>query len=253
MCGFFVLPSKRFSFIKITYICANTFIMMLDDLYKGAQAELNKDQLGYLKPLYFNTFARQSVRKVFNKIFLDIKSNVRKKNWQLDGKNFANYSQYLIQLIEYYSYTTILSSPFVLPLDLEFVQDVFNGSTRISKIEYSTFLDLQDNNYAKPTLCAPYCSKVGDKLVVSPIEINKVNLHYIRTPKVPKWTFQEVDGKPMFDETALDFQDIDMPDTFYDDILTIIVEKASVMLREQLPIQVESQDQNQEIQSENKQ
>ena len=153
---------------------------------------------------------------------------------------------------EYKSYTTILSSPFVLPLDLEFVQDVFNGSTRVSKIEYSTFLDLQDNNYAKPTLCAPSCSKVGGKLVVFPIEINKVTLHYIRTPKVPKWTFQEVNGKPMFDETALDFQDIDMPDTFYDDILTIIVEKASVMLREQLPIQAENTDQKQETASDNR-
>lgn len=226
---------------------------MIDDIYKTVQAELNKDQLGYLKPMYFNSFIRLAQRTVYNDIFTDFKSNVRKKNWHLDGKNLAHYSELLQQLLEYYSDETTLNFPFELPENTEFIADVFYKGKRVTKVSYSALQDIQGSLYATPSDCAPSCSKIGNKIKVLPNTITTVDLHFIRKPKVPKWTFQDILGKPMFDDTVLDFQDVDMPTTFFDKLVSIVVEKAAIMLRDQLPIQAEAADQQQIIQSENTQ
>ena len=229
---------------------------MLDSLYQGAQSILNKDQLGYLKPIDFNLHVRYAVRKMYNKYLLELKSSVRKMNWMLDGKDFANYSEHTRQLLEYYSFITpiSLSTNFPLPTDCEFVEDVFDSAgVRVDKIHYSDYMDLQRNIYANPTACSPICAKVGTSLIVSPISIDPITLHYLRKPKTAKWTFQVVDGKPMFDDTANDFQDVDMPESSYDELLSLIVLQSSKTLRALKISQLENTNKQQDVQEENKQ
>jgi len=225
---------------------------MIDDIYITVQGMLNKEQLGYLKPMLFNRFLNNSIRKVYNKMFTDLKSNVRKMNWMLDGKDFANYSEHLQQLIEFYSSEVDLNTPFLLPTNLEFVADVFVEDKRAEKVHYSDFKDLQRNIYSKPSECAPICAKVGENLKVSPIT-DEVQLHYIRKPRIAKWTFQEVNGKPMFDETRSDFQDVDMPDSFSDALVSLTFEIASIYLKENDGVQLANLEQQQDVALENAQ
>lgn len=229
--------------------------MQIDSIYKTVQAILNKDQLGYLKPMHYNLFLRNAIRKEYNNYLIELRVNVRKSNWHLDGKDMANYSQHVQQLLEYYSEETdiIKTTNFLLPNDLEYIEDVFYGNTRVEKVNYSDFKDLQSNNYAKATLCSPNCAKVGLSLKVSPNDINEISLHYLRKPKEPNWTFIEFQGKPMFNPTASDFQDVDAPETSYDNIISNIVEQASKMLRDLQLTQLENADQNQELQDLNRQ
>lgn len=228
---------------------------MLDFIYKASQAELNKDQLGYLKPMYFNLFIRKAMRKVYNNYLTDLKSNVRKMNWMLDGKDFANLAEHTRQLLEHFSFEEAVSrtTDFNIPADLEYVEDVFFGSTRVEKIHYGTYKDLQSNNYAPPSDCNPICSKVGNVLKVSPSSINDISIHYLRTPKIPNWTFQEYEGKPMFDETASDYQDVDMPKSAEDSLISLVVESASIMLRELAVTQAANAEQAQDTNADNKQ
>ncbi|OYX36668.1 hypothetical protein B7Z00_04480, partial [Candidatus Saccharibacteria bacterium 32-50-10] len=97
--------------------------MAIDTIYKTAQAELNKEQLGYLKPMDFNLYARKGVRKIYDGLLIELKSSVRKMNWMLDGKDFADISEHYQQLLEYFSTVLSVSKTinFVLPEDLEFV------------------------------------------------------------------------------------------------------------------------------------
>lgn len=226
--------------------------MIIDRLYKTVQEILNKEQLGYLKPLAFNLFTNTAIRKIVNKSLVDLKSNQRKENWMLEGKNLSNLTAHTKQLIEYFSKVVPLSSPYDLPDDLDFVEDVFKGNQRVSKIDYSTLLDLRRNIYAQPTECTPYASLVGNKLVVLPDNLGDLELHYLRKPKVAKWTFIEYQGKPVFDGTAQDFQDVDLPEVFFDDLVSIIVELASKQLRELDIAQLEQAEQNQENQLDNR-
>lgn len=228
---------------------------MVDSIYQAVQARLNKEQLGYLKPHYYNPFLKNAVRKMYNKLLLDLKSNVRKMNWMLDGKDFAHLSEHIRQLVEYYSTETPspLVPPFILPDDLEYVEDVFFGDIRVDKIHHSDHLDLRRNIYAKPTECNPVCSKVGDRLKISPDTIGEIDLHYLRQPKTAKWTFNEFQGKPMFNPDAPDFQDVDMPPFAEDELVSLVTEQASKYLRELQLAQLENAEQTQDFQTENRQ
>lgn len=218
--------------------------MQIDSIYQSVQAELNKEQLGYLRPMHFNLFIKNAQRKIYNRLLVDLKSNVRKANWMLDGKDLANLSEHSRQLVEYYSTETDtpLLPPFNLPEDLEYVEDVFFGDTRVDKIHYSDFKDLQRNKYAKPTECNPVCSKVGQTLKVSPKSITKIEMHYLRSPKTPKWTFFVYQDKPMFDDTASDFQDVDMPPFAEEELVSLVIISASKYLRDLQITQLENQE-----------
>lgn len=113
-------------------------------------------------------------------------------------------------------------------------------------------MDLQNNIYAKPNSCIPACTKVGNSLLVSPTQTS-VNLHYLRKPKIANWTFMEVQDKPMFDPTANDYQDIDLPEAFHGKLIDLIVETASIALRMPEVTQAINQNQAQEYQAENNQ
>lgn len=228
---------------------------MLDSIYKTSQEILNKDQLGYLKPMAFNLFIRNAQRKIYNDYLTDLKSNVRRMNWMLDGKDFAKLSEHTQQLLEYFAKEDPVTrtTDFVLPSDLEYVEDVFSDNTRIEKVHYSKYKDLQTNIYAAPSTCIPICSKVGTVLKVSPSSITSISLHYLRKPLTPNWTYVEFESKAMFDITANDYQDVDMPGSAYDKLVSLVVEMASLALRELSVTQAMNQEQAQDLQEENKQ
>ncbi len=228
--------------------------MTIDFIYQTVQAYLNKEQLGYLKPLHFNLFIRKAQRTIYNRYLTDLKSNVRKTNWGLDGKDLANMSEHSRQLVEYFSTESEpITPPFLLPVDLEYIEDVFTGETRVEKINYSDFKDLQRNIYAKPNECSPKGSLVGEKLRVSPDTIAEIEVHYLRQPKSPKWTFVEFQGKAMFDPDKSDFQDIDMPPSAEDELVSLVSISASKYLRNLQMAQLEISEQNIEEQIDNKQ
>jgi hypothetical protein len=226
---------------------------MIDKLYKETQDILNKSQLGYLKPMSFNNYAYHSVLKVYNKLRSDLKTYTRKKNWMLDGKNYADYSEYTRQLLEHYTDIQELNKPFNLT-GIEFVLNVTTTDGKvIDKVDYQELVDIKNSIYVSPTECTGKLAKVGDKLVIEPETIDTIKVFYLRAPKVPKWTYIEVNGKPMFNPTVSDFQDIDAPESLYDEILSNIVELASKELRELNITQLENQEQTQKDNLDNRQ
>lgn len=239
--------------------------MLIDRVYQTVQSLMNKDQLGYFKPMVFNLFAANAQRREYNEYFTTLKSNIRKMNWMLDGKDFSNMSEHNRQLLEYFSVNSTLNLEnlnqsnnvkevnFNLPKDLEYIEDIItNDGIRIEKVHYSDFKDLFRNIYANPTQCSPICSLVGDKLLVSPF-IKSIRLHYLRKPRIPKWTFQEFEGKAYFDPTSPDFQDFDLPEASFDNLILYISEMAGVSIRDAMIVQSSNQEQAQKFQTNNQQ
>lgn len=225
--------------------------MQIDSIYKTVQDLLNKDQLGYLKPMSYNNYLNNAIRKVYNDYLTELKSAVRKNNWHLEGKNMAKYSEHVRQLLEYFSKVTPLTTlnNFAdLPTDLEYVEDVYTiANVRIDKVPYSVLIDLQTSIYAAPNDCSPKCSKIGEKLEIYP-DIKTIKLHYLRKPKYAKWTFQDDNGKPMFDPTANDFQDVDLPETSIDEVISLTFEMAAIGIRELQLAQLANQEQQTDTQ-----
>lgn len=242
---------------------------MLDSIYQIVQALMNKEQLGYFKPKDFNLFAGLAQRKEYNQLFIDLKLNERKQNWHLDEKNLANLAENSRQLLEYFTviediagYPDPLPDPlgdtfYAIPSNVEFIQDVFVSGAAgkpITKVPYSDYKNLQRNIYASPTDCSPICSKVGSELKVSPVTVVSIEMHYLRQPLTPKWTFDEdANGKPFFNPTALDFQDFDLPPSSKDRLISSMSEMAGITTRDQIMIQSANQDQQQDVQQDNRQ
>jgi len=234
--------------------------MLIDEIYKLVQALLNKDQLGYLSPMQYNLYLNNALRKVYNNYSTEIKTAIRKSNTHLEGKNFAKYSEKVRQLLEYYSFVRIISANSglaPLPVDIEWISDVFTLATetspinRIEKVPYSVLMDLQRNIYAAPNECSPKCSKIGTNLEVLPATITEFKIHYLRKFKPAKWTFEVVLNKPMFDPTANDFQEIDMPETSKDEIVSLVFEMAAIGIRELQLAQLANQEQQTDTQEQN--
>ncbi len=233
---------------------------MLDKLFNTVLGILNKAQLGGLSPLHFNLFVNNALVKIYGDLLADLKSNVRKQNWHLEGKDLANFSEHIRQLVEHYSEILVYEGTvvgaevqFTLPEDMEFVTDVFAENIKVDKINYSDYRLLGASIYASPSSCSPKCAKTGRILRVSPATITTIILNYLRRPKVANWTYIEVDGKAMYNSSANDFEELDLPYSLFDKVTNLVVEIASTHLRDFEVTKVANAEQSQDAQTENRQ
>lgn len=229
---------------------------MIDRLFQTVQAGLDKEQKDYLRPLYFNLYLNSSIFKVFNKLLSDVKTNTRKSNWMLDGKNLADYEEHTKQLLEHYLTTTSLSSEngiYDLNTQIALIRDVSKNNVILEKVDVDDFTLLKRNKVSPPTDCSPICTKIGNTLLVAPTSIKEIDMYFLRNPLKSKWTFEEVNGKPMFDPSKSDFKDVDAPELLFDELYYSIMKQAGVATREPLVVQSSSQNENQNISIENKQ
>lgn len=59
-------------------------------------------------------------------------------------------------------------------------------------------------------------------------------LTYVRYPKDPKWTYQNLTGgQPVFDQSQADFQDFELPLSDFDELITRILKYSGMSIREQ--------------------
>ncbi|QQV91492.1 virion structural protein [Tenacibaculum phage Gundel_1] len=228
---------------------------MIDRLFQFIQDSLNKEQMEFLKPRYFNSYLNTSLISIYNKLLSDVKSNTRKSNWMLDGKNLADFSKHTQQLLEHFLSTKqlpLLNGSFALDKDIQLIQDVYTTSgNKVDKIDLNDFNLIKRNNYIVPSECEAKCTKLGDKLLVLPTTITTLDVYYLRLPKIARWTYEEVNGKPMFDPGKSDFQDVDIPEMLFDELANLILEKAGLTIRDTTVIQSANQDQQQDLQIEN--
>lgn len=231
--------------------------MIIDRLFQTAQAILDKEQKDYLRPLYFNLYVNNALHTVFNKLLSDVKSNVRKSNWMLDGKNLADFSEHLKQILEFYLTPGTIQSQtesFNLPNNLSLIQDVTYSIDRIiEKVDIDDYTILKRNKTSAPTLCSPICTKIGSTLLVHPVSISEISLIFLRKPQKANWTFNEFEGKAMFDPTKPDFMEVDAPEILFDELLNAVLKQAGVSTRDPLVVQNSTQNENQNLQIENKQ
>ncbi len=209
----------------------------------------------FLKPRHFNSYLNASIISIYNKIISDVKSNTRKSNWMLDGKNLADYSEHTQQLLEHYLDTkqlSITNNSFPLDSQIQIIQDVYTiGGNKVDKIDLNDFNLIKRNNYIVPSECESKCTKLGDKLLVLPITITDLDIFYLRKPKIARWTFEEFKGKPMFDPGKSDFQDIDAPEMLFNELANMVLEKAGLSIRDTAVVQTSNQDQQQDLEIEN--
>ena len=113
------------------------------------------------------------------------------------------------------------------------------------------------SNLTAPTAAYPVYTLMDDdgttnaraNFMVYPNTITaSVDAHYLRYPREPKWTYTSVGGDPLFNQSAIDYQDFELPMSDFSDLVVKILQYAGVSIREQEVMAAAKAEELQEIQ-----
>ena len=161
-------------------------------------------------------------------------------------------------MIEQFADSKILSiegdNRFTLPDDLYFIIDdgVTTSNIPLERYEeepYQSGIVIEEEersnlNYlkrstAKPTKLFPVYTRYQNYIKVLPLDIKRVSLEYLRKPKKPNWTFIKLpDGSEMFNPADVSFQDFELHDSEFSNIVIKMLSYFGLNLREQEVIQI---------------
>jgi len=136
---------------------------------------------------------------------------------------------------------------------LDLSADIFGGigegytiysSTKIKEVErvsQSKIFYLTNSMLTAPTKSYPAYVLDGNIVTVYPSTIlnaGDIQSQYIRYPLDPKWTFQIlVGGEPLFDATAVGFQDFELPESDEPTLVAKICQYIGIEIREEMVYQ----------------
>ncbi|HFI4796521.1 TPA: hypothetical protein ACGQK4_002240 [Elizabethkingia anophelis] len=183
----------------------------------------------------FNSIVGNAQLKVISELFSVFKkTSYREMRMQL-ANNYGNDAFTQKQLIEFYVTSkeiNINGGKAQLPPDVLYVESVFDSDNEYEKVELKTFNSLSRAKRMRPSQCLPVFTLNNNEIRISSNK-SSVELDYIRKSKTPKYTFQIVQGIEMFNPSASDFQDIDIPEALFTQLLTEVLSMAGLNVREQ--------------------
>ena len=226
---------------------------MINSVRNTVLAIVNKNNYGYISPGDFNLFAKQAQLDLFDEYFFNYNEQVNEENARLSGTGYANIKLGYEEVIDYFSVTEFLTqktlgtSVYYLPSTTTTGSDYYllnkvlcysggNLLGEAEKVTHSKITQLNSSLLTTPNTTFPAYTQAGDSITVFPTTINAgadVQAQYIRYPKDPKWTYVTLyNGEPLFDQTASDYQDFELPIDDSNDLVAKILQYAGISIRE---------------------
>lgn len=221
-------------------------MISINKIYNLTLFILDKEVRGTIPPDRFNEYASLAQSSIFEDLFFQYTNWLNKHNKRLTNTGFSDLPKNLQEQIDTFSvYTTPSNFTYNGTDNLwEFTGDDFyrtinlfasfsNG--KVIDVEYikkGELYRLKAQNLISETF--PVYEKIGEKFRVHPTisSPNKVEMAYVRTPKQPKWTYTVVQGNPVYNPSALDFQDCELHESQLVPMVTKILAYSGVSLRE---------------------
>lgn len=223
---------------------------MINSVRTTVLAIANKNNFGYISPNDFNLYAKQAQLDLFEDYFYAYNAQIRKENARQSGTGYADITKGLAEVIDSFSVVENLTNALgsesnTYPINFNYY--LINSLTRldrdtgeikneIEKVSQSKYYALQVSNLTKPTEEYPVYVLDNNNITVYPSTIignNSVSCSYIRYPRDPKWTYVDIaSGEPVFDATASDYQDFELPLSDEPSLIMKILQYAGVSIRE---------------------
>jgi len=178
---------------------------------------MNKENRGFVSPSEFNRLVGLAQLAIFEENFYHYNRWINMQNNRMSNSEYSDIPKNIQEKIDVfaerdaYTYNDTTGAFEPIGLDVYRVQQVFFNNKIAEKAPKSIINLLQDENYASPTLKYPMYVDYGGNLILYPESIeDNVEVFYIRRPKAPKWTFSTVQGNPIYNPSAPDFQDLEL-------------------------------------------
>jgi len=214
---------------------------MIDSVRNTVLSVINKNNYGYISPSDFNQFAKQAQLDIFEQYFQKYNNQINKENARLSGTGLADIAKQYEEVISTFSESAQLAqvsgNTYALPADyylLDVIQ--YNPTSKVVEPIAESKLRYMSSTLMAPTQTFPLYVQRGNNIDIQPSSINgatDITAFYIRYPEDPKWTyFTLVNGEPVFNQSAIDYQDFELPDTDEPELVNLILQYAGVSVRE---------------------
>ena len=235
---------------------------MINTVRNTVMAVLNKDNNGYVTPEEFNLFAKQAQLEIFEEYFYDYKNALNLQNKRLSNSGYADIPKQLQEVIDSFTrketgltYVGGTTS-FTLPTDWYTLNTVFyNTTTEVERVNQNKITQLVASHLTAPTTTypayyltgasasTPTPTSAGNSIIVYPDTITtNIDVLYVRYPSDPKWTYNTVSGSPVFNQSADDYQDFELPLSDQVELTLKILQYAGVSIREAEVVQMAAQE-----------
>jgi hypothetical protein len=236
---------------------------MINEVRNTVLSILAKDNRGYITPFEFNLYAKQAQLEVFERYIYLYSNAIIKQNQRMHGEGYADVPKKLSEVLDtFYKVSPLTySAPyFEAPSDSYFIQKLVLNNKEIENVSQQKVLYLLASNLTAPTAAYPVYTLMDNdgtttsrsNFMVYPNTITaNVDVHYLRYPKEPKWTYVALgpnDSDPLFNPSAVDYQDFEMPMSDFSDLVVKILQYAGVSIREQEVMAAAKTEELQEIQ-----
>lgn len=200
---------------------------------------LNKDNNGYITPEEFNSFAKQAQLEIFNQYFVDFKNSKLEDFKGMESSGYSDITKQLDQTIDYFSKNVSLvydspSQTFAMPDGWFLLNALYYNQKEIEHVDQRNVYKLLQSNLTAPNELYPAYVMQGDSMTIYPLTITSgVETYYVRFPYDPKWTYTLVNGSPLFNQSAGDYQDFELTESDFPKLVIKICEYAGTSIREQ--------------------
>ena len=235
---------------------------MIDSVRATVLAVLNKNNYGYISPSDFNLYAKQAQLDIYEDYFYDYNYQINKENARQSGTGMADIKKSLAEVIEFFSVTSdlthVATNTFTPPSDYYLINKLlFNNGVKLKEMEkvtHSKITMLLNSMLTAPNETFPAYTLEGNLITAYPTTIDangEVKCQYFRYPKDPKWTYISItSGEPVFNSTAADYQDFELPLSDEPNLVVKILEYAGISIRETEVVQFAKGEETQNIQEE---
>lgn len=221
---------------------------MIDAVRNTVLAILNKNNYGYLSPSDFNLYAQQAQLEIFEDYFYQYNTQINLENARRSGTEYADLSKGIIEVIDLFSKTaqltqaTATTNTYTMPSDYYLINRVMYGSTEVERVSQSKISMLNASILTAPSLDFPAYTTEAAEMTVYPATINgetDITAQYVRYPLTPKWTYNTalVAQGPVFNASAADYKDFELPLDNLNDLVVKICKYAGVEIRETMVVQ----------------
>lgn len=222
---------------------------MIDTIYKTLLTILNKENQGYVSPTEFNLLANNVQQEIFRGYFDDYAHDKNRDNKGGLSQNYANLTFNQRQRIQQFASITpnivVTTGTCTLPADLYFVEDngVVTSSDQAFPASVVEEVERGQVNYlnksiAKPSTLYPVYERYSSIIRIAPITVTKVDVRYLRKPKVPNWTYVMVANQPMYNPSDNTAQDFELHQSEFSNIVLRMLTYFGLNLREQEVINI---------------
>lgn len=200
----------------------------------------NKNNFGYITPEDFNLYAKQAQLDIFEDYFYQYNTWIAKQNARVSGSGYADIVKNIEEVIDSLSSVVTLNydvDSFTLPVDYYYLNTVrYNSSKEVDRVSQNKLLNLLSSNLTSPSVLYPCYVINGNAINVYPTSIvSNISTQYIRSPRDPKWTYYELvpgQGEPLFNQSAVDYQDFELPLSDEPLLVAKILQYAGISIRE---------------------